>query len=201
MTHRFDESMRWSEGVSGASDLDHFYRGHFPDLVQTTAIRSGSNVFQKNGVDRVLFLGNGKQITVDEKFRKKDYGDFLCEEWSVWRGDGRVDNAIGWTLDPSKTCDRIAWIIVPTRRACLLPYDLLRTTCTANLERYKTLRTPRGRLVCRYPLDAENPGYRTRNISIPWSLLWSDMRWCASKGVVKVVDPASPQLELFGGSR
>lgn len=195
MIHSFDDSSHWSGCVAAASDLDRFYRSHFPDLVQAVPMKSGANVFQKNGVDRILYLGNGKHVTIDEKFRKKDYGDFLCEEWSVWRGEGRSDNKPGWTVDPKKTCDYLALIVVPTRRACLLPFDLLRTTCVANLERWKKLRE-RGKPVCTQLPPVPNPGYVTLNIAVPWSLLWSDMRWCATKGTVRVIDPISPQLEL-----
>lgn len=82
MTHSFTDSLRWSEGIARASDYEAFYRAHFPDLVQAIPVVSGGNVYQRQGIDRILLLANGKQLTVDEKVRSKDYGD-----WDeLWRG-------------------------------------------------------------------------------------------------------------------
>ena len=56
-----------------------------------------------------------------------------------------------------------------TDRCYLLPFELLRLAAMAHLPTWKTLRDDKGRRC--YPLDAQNPGYVTRNCAVAWPLL------------------------------
>src|SRR6185369_2680458 len=97
----------------------------------------------------------------------KSYDDFLCEEWSVFRnGSGEK---IGWTLDPDKRTDFVAYAITGLQKCYLLPFELLRITAQKNIENWKALKWA-------YPKDATNNGYATRNCAVPWNVLFNDMR-------------------------
>ena len=157
--HDFGDQLRWSQDMSLEPSWVAFYRRLWPEMV--AAIRVDMNgMLQHSGVDRIILLSNGKQITIDEKKRKTWYGDILLEEWSVWRGT--PDNSIvGWTLDRRKQCDYIAYAVIPAKRCWLLPFELLRQAMIWNMDRWK--RVPK-----KYPLDAPNNGYKTRNVGVEW---------------------------------
>jgi len=131
--HDFGDQLRWSQDMSLEPSWVAFYRRLWPEMV--AAIRVDMNgMLQHSGVDRIILLSNGKQITIDEKKRKTWYGDILLEEWSVWRGT--PDNSIvGWTLDRRKQCDYIAYAVIPAKRCWLLPFELLRQAMIWNMDR------------------------------------------------------------------
>jgi hypothetical protein len=174
--HDFAKRLKYSSELSDEPAWVEFYRRLWPNLL--TAVRVDKNSqWQKCGVDRLLLLDNGKQFTVDEKKRERDYGDLLIEEWSVGRrvviGSRIVyqGEKVGWSLDASKRCDFIAYAVPSAGKCHLLPFELLRLACVENLERWKTILLPdkQGkRRFPAYPKDAENNGYVTRNCAVEW---------------------------------
>lgn len=164
--HDFAERLEWSAALSEEPSWIAFYRRLWPDLISAVRIDKNS-AWQKWGVDRLLLLASGRQFTVDEKKREKDYGDLLIEEWSVGRriGERFIGEKVGWSLDATKRCDFIAYAIPPAGKCYMLPFELLRQACSANLEVWKQLVT-NGRPA--YPKDARNNGYVTRNCAVPW---------------------------------
>jgi hypothetical protein len=114
---------------------------------------------------------NGNQLMIDEKKRDKDWGDFLCEIWSVGEIVAGMyeGKKVGWTLDENKRCHYVAYAIVPAKTCHLLPFDLLRLTAKVNLQRWMSRKGA-------YPKDAVNKGYLTRNCAVPWDDLWRSIR-------------------------
>jgi hypothetical protein len=165
IVHRFGERLKHSQDLSDEPSWIAFYRRIWPDLVSCVRIDANSR-WQKIGIDRLVLLSNGNEITVDEKKRDKDWGDLLIEEWSVYYGPNDPKNKIGWSLDPEKQCDFVAYAVPPSKKCYLLPYELTRQTCLFNLERWKTLKSKNGKP--NYPLDAQNETYRTRNCAVDW---------------------------------
>uniref|UniRef100_A0A6M3J7C3 Uncharacterized protein n=1 Tax=viral metagenome TaxID=1070528 RepID=A0A6M3J7C3_9ZZZZ len=158
--HDFKEQLEYSDDLSAETEWEAFYLKVWPTAVSIHRIQ-GNNLWQKSGVDRVVYLSNRSCFLIDEKKRRKDYGDVLLEVWSVWYEAGSTKNKIGWTFDDSKICDFIAYSV--PGKVYLLPFDVLRRAAKANLsewiKRY------------RYPLTAKNNGYETRNVAIPWPVL------------------------------
>lgn len=169
VVHDFTERMEWSAELSHEPAWIDFYRQVWPEMITAVRIDKYSK-WQKWGVDRLIILANGNQFSVDEKIREKDYGDILLEEWSVCNYDWNTRKVIsgtrpGWTCDPKKRCDFIAYAI-PIKKFCyLLPFELLRLSFLRMLPQWKQLRS------CKYPIAAKNNTYTTINIAIPWDIL------------------------------
>lgn len=163
--HDFAERLAYSQTLSDEGDWEAFYRRIWPDYVMCARVDAHSD-WQRAGVDRCIWLPNGRQILVDEKKREKDYGDLLIEEWSVWHSETSTKNKIGWSLDPTKRCDFVAYAIPSAHKCYLLPFELTRLTCAHNLEHWKAIRLKDGRAA--YPKAAANNGYKTINVAVEW---------------------------------
>jgi len=166
--HDFQKSLDRSTSLSDEATWVALYRSVWTSQILQIVGCGKDSVYQRWGVDREIKLVTGQLITIDEKKREKDYGDFLAEEYSVWHSEKDSRNKVGWTLDRSKRCDYVAYAIVPSGECHLLPFDLLRRTARARWSEWK--KHPQ------YPRFAENRGYKTKNCPVPWDRLWSDMR-------------------------
>lgn len=162
IVHDFQEQLSYSQTLNDEGHWVEFYRRMWPDAVQIVRIDKHSK-YQLWGVDREILLPAGQRVTIDEKNRKTDYGDFLCEEWSVGtKTNGEyIGQKVGWTLDKTKRCDFIAYCIPSTHKCWMLPFQLLRIACHTKIESWK-------RIPGRYPIDSHNERYLTRNVSVDW---------------------------------
>lgn len=165
VVHRFADQLEYSAILSDEPAWQNFYRRLWPDLLMAIRIDCNSQ-FQRHGIDREIKLPNGKTFNVDEKKRKKDYGDVLLEEWSVFHGDLDARNRIGWALDSTKRCDFIAYAIPVACKCYFLPFELLRQAFVCRrsdwLREYGTC-------------DAWNEGYITRSVPVPWKTLQAEL--------------------------
>lgn len=168
--HSFGERLEWSGDLSDEPAWVDFYRGLWPDMVAATRVDADGD-YQRRGVDRIVTRKIGRQHFIDEKKRDKDYGDFLCEVWSVCEVQhGRVrGEKIGWTLDDAKWCDFVAYAVLPARRCWLLPFELLRLACQRNVRAW--CHAPGA-----WPKLAHNRGYLTANVAVPWDELFRAIR-------------------------
>lgn len=169
VVHSFKDRLQFSHDMSSEGDWISFYRRMWPEAISVIRVDADS-VQQRSGIDRIVVLPNGRQITIDEKIREKDYGDILLEEWSVadydWKNKKMIrGRKVGWTLDPLKVCDFVAYAVLPSSVCFLFPYELLRMATQANIEIWK--QSPE----CKYPVPAANNGYTTINIAVPWNVL------------------------------
>lgn len=165
IVHRFADQLEYSAVLSDEPAWINFYRRLWPDLSMAIRIDCNSQ-YQKDGIDREILLPNGKRFRIDEKKRKKDYGDVLLEEWSVFYGDPDARNKVGWALDSTKRCDFIAYAIPVACKCYLLPFELLRQAFVVNRSGWS-----RSFGTC----DAWNEGYVTRSIPIPWKTLQTEL--------------------------
>lgn len=162
--HDFKDSLARSQSYSNASWWIDTYRKAFPTLCSCVEVRNDGWA-QRAGIDRVLTLGCGKVVKVDEKVRETDYGDILLEYWSNF--ERRVH---GWVNKPLD-CDFIAYAIVPTETCYLLPTLLLQKAWREN-----------GRDWCELGIKhaegfrkvvAKNEGYETHSVAVPVDRLMS----------------------------
>lgn len=160
----FYSDLKYSNDKTDNEIINDFYKNYFgrkrkpvKEIITVNDLKR-----QKQGIDKIIILENGKQITIDEKKRKKDYGDMLLEEWS---NEGK--KKIGWTGDPDKVTDYIAYIILPSHKIFMLPYELLQRAWVANWEDWKK----------RYKKPpAPNYGYFTSNIAPNWDALFNALK-------------------------
>lgn len=146
-------------------------------------------------------MPNGKRFSVDEKKRKKDYGDLLLEEWSVADYDWETKTVIkgkkiGWALDHEKRCDFVAYSIPEAGKCFFLPFELTRQTFKHNLRAWKA-KGPGW-----YPKAAVNDGYVTINVAVPFEVfrlaLWQQIhRGFGDALPLPLMRSEVPQLALF----
>lgn len=72
------------------------------------------------GVDRIIYLENGKTITIDEKVRTKVRNDILLEFIS-----NDVKNTPGW-MEKDLSIDYLAYAFLPSKRAYLFDWRMLK---------------------------------------------------------------------------
>lgn len=130
--------------------FDAFYYRVFPGLKLIEFAEDMET--QRKGIDKILHFESGRQVTIDEKKRREDYGDILLELWGVWEKRKR-----GWLH--TCQCDYIIYAVMPSRKVYLLPSILLKRAWLTNRLLWKP---PKYREVV-----AHNPGYTTKNIAIP----------------------------------
>lgn len=158
MLHRFEDSLRWSEEYVDAPWWDVVYRQAFADFA-SMAVAERDTWGQKSGIDRVITLTSGKTLTVDEKVRKEDWGDFCLEVWSDERR--RIPS---W-LTKGQATDYLAYAFVPSRRCFLLPFLALQRAWRERGQAW-TARAEQG--VCGYRIvRAPNRGYVTLSVAVP----------------------------------
>lgn len=134
--------------------FDRFYFRIFPHLEKIKLVEDKS--MQLKGIDKILIFENGKKLTIDEKKRRKDYGDILLEEYSNYE-----TKKIGW-LGREKYTDYIVYAIMSTKKIYIFPFLILQL---AWIENYKSWLKKYGRRF------AQNKEYRTSNIPIPTEIL------------------------------
>lgn len=147
--NNFNNDLNYSLDKREDDLLNRFYNKAFPNIERIEFVSDLSS--QKRGIDKIIYFKSGKQVTIDEKKRRKDYGDILLEIWSVLENKKR-----GWLY--TCQCDYIVYIVLSIKRIYLLPALLLKKAWNKNKEKWLTK--------YRYK-DAINKGYTTRNIPIP----------------------------------
>jgi hypothetical protein len=156
--NNFDPDLLYSIEENDSEKLDELYRSAFPHLLKIEVVTD--IVLQKKGIDKILHLTCGKRLFIDEKKRRKDYGDILLEEYSDFDR-----KKVGW-LGRDKHTDYIVYAIISSQKAYFLPFVLLQKTWISN---YKNWLIEYGRKF------AENKGYRTSNIPVPVDVLLKAM--------------------------
>lgn len=173
VVHRFVDDLDYSNDLSQDEGAwVQFYKRVWPDVCSILSL-NGQSQWQKWGIDREVKLRNGRQFTIDEKKRRKDYGDIALEIFSQWYGKGHPKNKIGWTRDVEKRCDFVAYAVVPARRCYLLPTEILRLACERNWQDWIRRKD--------FPVvkaDNESNGHRwqTINIGVKWDVLSAAMK-------------------------
>lgn len=109
--------------------------------------------YQKVGIDTIVRLKNGKFFFIDEKIRRKNYGDFLVEIVS-----NDIKNTPGW-VRKSLIIDFIAYAIEETKEIYFIPF----------LELQKLYEQKEAEWKQKYEHKyADNFHYRTESLAIPF---------------------------------
>lgn len=144
----FDKDLEYSLNNSDDDLFDSFYKRIFPNI---TKIEFCSDLeTQKKGIDKIIYFKNGNKFTLDEKKRRRWYGDILLEIWS----DNKIRKP-GWLL--KSTCDYIVYAVMPTRKIYLLPNILLKKAYITNKDKWLSYK----------PIFAHNPKYITESRAVP----------------------------------
>ncbi len=146
--NEFKTDLKYSLDQRECEWFDNFYHRVFPGIKDIEVVED--LVRQRKGIDKVISFNSGYQVTIDEKKRRKDYGDILIEIWSNYEKGKR-----GWLY--YSECDYIVYAIMPTQTVYLLPVLLLKRAWYKNGDRWTDTYGTR---------EAINPGYTTVNVPV-----------------------------------
>lgn len=151
----FQECLDFSHDHKNEPFWEKVYDKAFPDMEWCKpCIEKGQG--QYLGIDRIIYLVNGKILTVDEKLRKKVYPDILLEYLSNDRTD-----APGWMQKPLHI-DYLAYAFLPTKRCYLFDWQMLRRAWLHHKEEWFQIYRK---------VPSKNPGYKTWSLAIPTKVL------------------------------
>lgn len=155
MIHDFAKSLAKSQAQANAPWWYEVYREAFPNLRSAVDVRCDGWA-QRGGIDRVITLGSGKTLSIDEKIREQNWNDILLEYWS-----DRDRKIRGW-IAKELACDFIAYAFVPSQTCYLLPFQTLRRSWLHNgkqwIQKFKKV-------------EAKNSGYVTVSVAVPTDTL------------------------------
>jgi len=156
MLNDFNEDLKFSHSAEDLPIWETIYSKAFPDNHGYTNMRNNGQT-QQLGIDRTVILSSGKAIYIDEKVRRKDYGDILIEYISNDKKGTK-----GWAEKPL-FCDYIAYAILPTRMCYLLPVPQLQKAWIGNKKEWLSLFGTK---------SADNKYYNTLNCPVPVNTLF-----------------------------
>lgn len=152
----FNSDLAFSHSAEDNEMWLRIYKKAFPGMLGMANNR-GDGQLQRFGIDRTLVLSSGKAIYIDEKVRRKDYGDILLEYISNDR-----TNSPGWVEKPL-FCDYIAYAIIPSGMCYLLPVPQLQAAWAQNKEEW----------IAQFgSAPALNLGYKTINCPVSVNVLY-----------------------------
>lgn len=158
IVHDFERSKAESRRHDRWPGWERIYRQAFSDFVDMQS--TGENLRkQRLGIDRIVRLRNGKEISIDEKVRPTGrWKDILLETWSDERR-----GVPGWICKPL-ACDYIAYAIIALGQCHLLPLIQLQAAWSKYGRQWtKTYREKR----------AQNRGYVTVSVAVPIPVLYA----------------------------
>lgn len=189
-THQFQSDLEFSHSMHDAPWWEVVYRKFFTDFVSMQCVRD-DGWRQRAGIDRVIHLGSGASIEVDEKVRRKSYPDIALE----FEHEGIKQP--GWVCKDLK-CEFIAYAIAPTHECFLLPVRPLQMA----YQRYGADWRSQYRVI-----RARNAGYWTLSVCVPRNVLFLGMnralyaRWDDDVPAKPVVIPPSRPKAVSSGHR
>jgi hypothetical protein len=152
--HDFQERLEYSERESFEPFWEVIYRYFFPNMVKHVMEKNIEK--QRNGVDRVLYFGDGRKINIQEKKREEDYPDILLEYLS-----NDQTGAKGW-IEKEADCDYLMYAFEKSGMVYLYPWNLLRLAWGRFGKKWKD----------KYPnIPAKNIGYTTWSVAVPQEVL------------------------------
>ena len=154
----FHVDMEWSLKGSHESFWLAVYHKAFSNLQATELCEDLHK--QKQGIDRLLYLSNGKVLTVDEKKRETVYNDILLEVVS-----NEEFGVPGW-MEKDLAIDYLAYAFMPTQRCYLFPWPMLRRAWLRYGEKWRTRYKP-----VRSSTGVGKATYHTVSVPVPIDIL------------------------------
>ena len=148
--HDFSVDLKYS--MEERSFWDVIYKTAFPIMLGLVDCSSDMTM-QSAGIDTIVKLPFGGKLYIDEKKRKKNYGDILIEYNS-----NDTTNSPGW-VEKHLKIDYIAYAFMETNSVYFIPFKELQLKWKENKNEW----------LKKYPLkSAANRFYKTLNVAIPF---------------------------------
>lgn len=154
--NEFQECFDAAEDGRNEPFWDAVYRKYFYNMTNHMPGKKEYCNSQKNGVDRIIYLENGKTITIDEKVRRKVYDDIALEYVS-----NDKTKSPGW-IEKDLSIDYLAYAFLPTQTVYLFDWCALKRAWNHFKVDWKE----------KYPTAvAPNPYYNTLSCCVPINVL------------------------------
>jgi hypothetical protein len=124
-----------SQNESRKPYWNKIYSDYFPSMVSSSFCDGDDSMkWQELGIDRIIFLKDGRRVYVDEKIRYKSYdqSDILLEESSSIEY-----GTPGWIEKDNQCSDYIFYHVIPTNKTYVLPTHSLRRAWVQHKEEWK----------------------------------------------------------------
>ena len=171
MAHDFKKALEWSMEASAEPFWNAVYAKAFSNMVKHMPVTEDGE-HQRMGIDRVVFLSNGKTLYIDEKKRRKVYPDILLEYISVDKY-----NKVGW-IEKNLPIDYLAYAFMPTSQCYLFNWPLLRRAWLHYGNEWKDKY---------FTSVAQNHGYQTHSLAVPITVLCSAVKQASIIDVSKEI--------------
>lgn len=116
----FSECLEISQNGRAESFWIEVYKKTFPNMTNCMQGKKEYSKSQEYGVDRIIYLENGKCLTIDEKCRTKNYPDIALEYIS-----NDKKNTPGW-MEKDLSIDYLAYAFLPIKRAYIFDWRMLK---------------------------------------------------------------------------
>lgn len=171
----FDKCYQFAEDGKCEPFWNDVYKKAFPNMTNHMRGQQKKCRSQEVGVDRIIYLENGKTVTVDEKIRSEVYNDILLEYIS-----NDTKNTPGW-MEKDLTIDYLAYAFLPILTAYLFDWRMLKRAWNFHKEKWKNKY---------FNPKAPNNGYITISVAVPID----DLRnACSIAAIIKLDDKADKQ--------
>ena len=154
----FHADMQWSLAGSDEPFWHAVYWKAFPNLKTIEVCADLPR--QKQGIDRLLHLTNGKTLAVDEKKRGREYADILLEYTSC-----EERNTPGW-IERDLAIDYLAYGFMQSQRCYLFPWAMLRRAWAQFGQDWKAKYRP-----VRAATTVGSTQYHTLSVAVPIDVL------------------------------
>jgi len=158
----FQQDLAFSHKAEDLPIWKQIYQKAFPGFLEMISYRESGD-HQKAGIDRGVYLKNAKEVLVDEKVRRQDYGDICLEFIS-----NDYTQSPGWVCKPLRA-DFIAYAILPAKKCYLLPVYQMQQAWLNNGEKWKKKHGI---------IKAKNIGYSTHSCTVPVNELFKEIGRC-----------------------
>lgn len=164
----FNKCYEIAEGGKCEPFWNDIYKKAFPNMTNHMRGKKEKCNSQIFGIDRIIYLENGKTITLDEKIRTKVYEDIALEFIS-----NDQKNTPGW-MEKDLAIDYLAYAFLPLKTAYLFDWRMLKRAWENYKEDWKKKY---------FIAKAKNEFYYTHNVCIPIKVL---MKSCSTASVIKL---------------
>ena len=160
----FDTDLQYSLDSQEDILFDNFYRRVFPQLKSIEFVKELT--LQKKGFDKIIELESGKKFYIDEKKRRKDWGDILLEIWS-----NKEMKKKGWFV--TSEADYIVYAFMESQVVYVLPLLLMRMWAWKDKKYFMSFKS----------VESVNKNYTTVCKAIPTELLLTAIKDIIKQGL------------------
>ena len=169
--YSFENNLAFSEANQQDERWNQAYQVFFPELSRIELV--SNNESQDRGIDKIVYMQDGKQYNIDEKVDRKGYPRFPIEIWQ-----DHIRGYPGWAVKEGQKTDYIAYLVFPLQHYYLVPYKDLKEALRRNYQEWLgNAENRRNGFVYAKVLNDKKFGnvWETHNICVPFDILRNEI--------------------------